>query len=884
MEIDQSVRLQRRIQFFAVAGILVTGLLVGVATAFPIYRHAHEVAARSLLDSTQGQARLLDQSLDKMTGIAAQVASRTAVRDMLEQYNAWQISLAQLVSFSAPRLRDALDQAGNIIGFVRLDREGAPVLELGEPIPPELLPPPDAAQLEGTLFGPVEIAGRPRLLVAMPILARGTDRVGTDVLSFDLAPLEAMLAESAPPGERVRQLLILGDEQWLIEVGRDDPQRLPAAMIDLLRRAASGLAGVERLRSGTGMAEVAAFSGIVDRPGWGVALVVPAEAFDSPVLERLVSPLLVMLALVLAGSVLTARAIRPVAERVLTQSRQLSQLTDGMTLAASVFESSPMAVLILDRDHRILEVNQACVDITGYGQADLRGRTLCGALCPDDERERYCGRLWQGVDQTGEWSGESRFQRSGGQSFPVWHHVSTVRDGRGVVRHYISMFSDITDKKFSEDRIRHLAHHDGLTDLPNRTLFADRLNHALERSRRDDLKVALMFIDLDRFKNVNDSLGHQYGDRLLKVVASRLQHAVRDEDTLARFGGDEFVVLVEGVRSPEGAARVAQKLLALLEDPVVLDEHEIFVGASIGIALHPDDGTDSEALLRSADSAMYEAKASGRSTFRFYTAEQTRISRELFELEGGLRRALDRGEFRVFFQPQADCRSGELIGAEALVRWLHPERGLVPPDQFIPVAEEIGLIGQIGNWVLEIACAQARKWELAGKPIRVAVNLSSQQVGHRDLYQVVGAILQRTGLSPRLLELEITEGHILRQVEQCIINLEHLKTLGITLAIDDFGTGYSSLSYLKRLPVDRLKIDRSFVEGLPDDLDDAAIVGTILSMASFLGKDVIAEGVETPAQLGYLVQRECREYQGYLLGRPMPAEVFEAWMAEHACA
>lgn len=883
MSLDQSILLQRRIQFLAVTGILVTGLLVAIATAVPIYRHAHELVASSLQASARSQAQSAGQFIGATTEIALQIASRSGVRDKLEEYNNWQISLADLVLYSAPRIRDALDQAGNVAGIARFDRDNYPVLELGLPLPVDRLPPPGLASTQPLIVGPVMVGGALRLLVAVPILSRDGLRVGTDLLAFDITPLEQLLSSTSRQNGQARQLLFNQDGGALIRIGHSgQPSQVldtRAPERDLLMAAAGGAVGMKRLTD-NGTSEVAVFSSMDDLPGWGFALVTPAREFDAPVLTRLITPLLTIVVLVLAGAWLTARAIRPMASRVLAQSRQLAELSESMALAASVFEGSPQAVLILDENHRIVETNHACLTITGFSVDDLRGRTLCDTLCANGGGGELGSQLWDIVGQVGEWQGETRLVRHNGEEFPAWHSVNAVRDGSGRVRHHIAMFSDIGDKKRAEERIRHLAHHDSLTDLPNRSLLADRLEHALDRARRSGERLALLFIDLDRFKHVNDSLGHPVGDRLLQAVARRLDSVVREQDTLARQGGDEFVVILEEIDGPDDAARVALKLLSALEAPVVLDQHEIFVGASIGISLFPEDGDSSEALLRSADSAMYEAKEAGRSTYRFYTAEQTRISRERFELEGGLRRALERDELRLFYQPQADCADGRLIGVEALVRWQHPERGLVPPDRFIPLAEDIGLIGQIGEWVLNTACAQARRWELQGRPLRVAVNLSGQQVSKGDLFDTVESALQRSGLSPHLLELEITEGHILKGVEGCILTLRRVKTLGVTLAIDDFGTGYSSLNYLKRLPVDRLKIDRSFVEGIPLDRDDVAIVATILSMARNLGMEIIAEGVETTAQLGHLVTAQCTEYQGYLLGRPVPVDELEGWMSD----
>ena len=766
MNLDQSVRLQQRIQSFALTGILLTGLLVALATAVPMYRHVHALAERALADAARGQARAAGQFLAKSADLARQIASRSAVRDKLAEYNRWEISLAQLVDFSASRIRDALDQAGHIAGMVRFDRDGDPVLELGLPLPAAAQARPTNAGSDVVFHGHVESANGRYLLVSTPILSREGDWIGSDVLAFDLAPLEKMLSMHGADGVRgARQLLYHAGSATALEWV---PQAERAAIVDFaagapapLRQAVEGESGLLR-RPGSNGDEVVVFLPVDEAPGWAYALVTPAQEFSQPIWAQLLFPLATIAVLVLLGALLTTRAIRPLTQRALDQSRRLIELSE--------------------------------------------------------EQRRAIGA-----------------------------------------------------QQLAEARLRHLAHHDALTDLPNRSLLNDRLGVAMGHARRDGQPLALLFIDLDRFKYVNDSLGHPVGDRLLQTVAKRLQAVLRDGDTLARLGGDEFVVLVEGLKAAEDAGRVAQKLLDALQAPVLLDGHELFVGGSIGISLFPQHGDTIEALVRCADSAMYRAKDAGRNTYRFHTREQATQSRERFDLEHGLRHAVARGELRLLYQPQADCRSGEIIGVEALLRWHHPERGVVPPDRFIPLAEEIGLIGHIGQWVLDTACAQARAWELAGRPLRVAVNLSGQQVSADGLVDVVRAALAASGLSPRLLELEITEGHILKRVEHCIDTLHQLKALGITLAIDDFGTGYSSLSYLKRLPVDRLKIDRSFVEGVPADHDDVAIVATILAMARNLGLAVIAEGVETPDQLAHLTAAQCAEYQGYLLGRPMPA-------------
>ncbi|WEN40652.1 putative signaling protein [Thauera sp. GDN1] len=881
MPLAQSARLQQRIQSFALIGILLTGLLVALATAVPMYRHAHALAERALADAARGEARAAGQFLAKSADIARQIASRSAVRDKLEAYNRREIDLVELVDFCAPRIRDALDHAGQIAGMVRFDRDGKPVLELGLPLPRASAALPANGSSGVRFVGPFATEHGHHLLVGAPILSREGEWIGSDVLAFDLQPLEDMLSmdpvrTAYPAASQVLHHQPTGIAMaWLAQAGTVAILPSVAALPASMRLALEGEPGRVRRDGAAGEHVVFALE-LEEAPGWVYALVTPAGEFAQPVRTQLLFPLATIAALVLLGALLTARAMRPLTQRALEQSRHLLELSEKQRLAASVFEGSPQGIVIMDTAHRIVDANRACTTMTGFPLATLRGRSFCEALHGPEQADRIGAEIRAGIGRSGEWQGEGELLRADGGRFPAWQSITAVRAADGGVRHYIGMFSDISAQRVAEERIRHLAHHDALTNLPNRTLLNDRLGVAMDRARRSGQPLALLFIDLDRFKYVNDTLGHPLGDRLLQAVAQRLHTVLREGDTLARLGGDEFVVLVEGLAGPEDAERVARKLLQAMQQPVLLDGHELFIGGSIGISLFPQDGDTIEALVRCADSAMYRAKDAGRNTFRFHTREQASRSRERFELEHGLRHAVERGELRLLYQPQAACRSGALVGVEALVRWEHPGRGTIMPDRFIPLAEEIGLIRPIGEWVLNTACAQARAWEREGRPVRVAVNLSGQQISTDGLVDAVRDALDRSGLSPRLLELEITEGHILKRVDHCIDTLRKLKGLGVTLAIDDFGTGYSSLSYLKRLPVDRLKIDRSFVEGVPADHDDTAIVATILAMARNLGLAVIAEGVETEDQLRHLSAAHCDEYQGYLLGRPVPADAIRA--------
>lgn len=439
---------------------------------------------------------------------------------------------------------------------------------------------------------------------------------------------------------------------------------------------------------------------------------------------------------------------------------------------------------------------------------------------------------------------------------------------------------DLEERKRVEQSIRHIAHHDALTGLPNRSLFRDRLTHAMAQADRYHQKLAVMFLDLDRFKAINDTLGHNVGDQLLKIAAERLRSCVRDSDTVARLGGDEFTVIVEDIVEDHDAAAVAQKILDTLSQPFNLYGHEVFISVSVGVTLYPSDDENADNLLRNADSAMYRAKEFGRNNFQFYVAEMNIKARERLRLESSLRRALDRNEFMLYYQPRVSLESGRVIGAEALLRWRHPEMGLVPPSEFIPILDETGMIIPVGDWALREACRQNREWQDMGlPPIRVAVNLSVRQFIQKDLADTIVRALEAANLSAEHLEVEITEDLFLEHNQTNIITLARLKNMGIHISIDDFGTGYSSLSYLKRLPIDTLKIDQSFVRDIGDP-DNKAIASAIIAMAASLRLNVLAEGVETDEQLAFLRAQGCNEIQGFSFSHPLPADEFAQLLRE----
>lgn len=576
------------------------------------------------------------------------------------------------------------------------------------------------------------------------------------------------------------------------------------------------------------------------------------------------------------------RAPRPGELALITEFAALTSLAvqqvranEDRQQAAMVFENIRDGVVITDAQPRILAVNRAYTEITGYTKEEALGQNP-NFIQSHRHDEAYFQAMWANLNETGYWQGELWNRRKNGEVYPQWQTISTVRNEQGQPVQYVGVFTDISQLKQSEARLERLAHYDPLTGLPNRLLIHSRLDHALEQAERDRSRIALLFIDLDNFKTVNDSLGHPVGDQLLTAVASRLDDRLRGNDTLGRLGGDEFLVVLEHMRNPAEASLVAQGLLDCLSTPFTLDDgHELYIHASIGISLFPDDGRDVNDLIRNADAAMYRAKSQGRNTYGFYTEDLTLAASQRLTLETRLRQALEQNEFSVYYQPLIAVADQQLLGAEALVRWLPPGGEPVPPDRFISVAEETGLIVPLGEWVLRTACAQAKAWLDSGAPLKtLAVNLSVRQLRHKSMVAMLTRVIAETGLPAERLELEITEGSLVEQGEQTLETLHAIRGLGVRLAVDDFGTGYSSLGYLKRLPIDKLKIDRSFVRDLPADANDMAIASTIIAMARTLNLEVLAEGVETEDQLDFLREQGCNACQGYLFSPPVPSEAF----------
>ncbi|MFC1672852.1 EAL domain-containing protein [Pseudomonadota bacterium] len=573
--------------------------------------------------------------------------------------------------------------------------------------------------------------------------------------------------------------------------------------------------------------------------------------------------------------------------RVEERTRELTQeiverqrAEDNLLLAAEVIESLAEGVAIIEPDFRVSSVNPAFSTISGYEMEEVIGNfpinhtalTRGGAMFEE---------MWGGLEARGRWEGEFWNLRKNGEEYAERLSVTAITNATGDVQQFAAIISDITKRKQDEERILYQANYDSLTGLPNRALFMDRLEQSIANMARAEKPLGLMFIDLDGFKLVNDTLGHDIGDLLLKEAAKRLGTCVRTGDTVARLGGDEFTIIMPNLDDARNAPLVAQRVLDALAEPFLLGGHEAFVSASIGITIYPDDALESLDLLKNADSAMYRAKEQGKANYQFFTADMNEEAQERMVVKNGLSKALEADEFRLLYQPKLDLVSNRVVGAEALMRWESPDLGLVSPVKFIPVLEETGMVVEVGEWAIRTACRQHVEWLKQGlPPIKIAVNLSARQLREDNFVSLVKRALKESDLPPSALEIEITESMLMSDAANTVAALEELHDYGLHVSMDDFGTGYSSLSYLKRFPIDTIKIDRSFVADIHTDLDDAEIIRTIINMGQTLNRKVIAEGVETQEQLDILREYKCDEIQGYFFSKPLDSKVFTKFIKE----
>ncbi|WP_165602591.1 EAL domain-containing protein [Candidatus Terasakiella magnetica] len=557
------------------------------------------------------------------------------------------------------------------------------------------------------------------------------------------------------------------------------------------------------------------------------------------------------------------------------RSQALKTSQNNLHLAHKIIEASLDGVIIANSEGKIAYVNPTFTHVTGYSAEEAIGQTPA-LLKSGRHDEDYYQKMWEQLQNEGYWQGEIWNRRKNGELYPEWLTITAIKNDAGEIFQYAGIFCDITERKNQEKQIRRLAYFDELTKLPNRRLFSDRLNMAVERAKRHDDRLAIMFVDLDHFKKINDTLGHSIGDALLEEAAERLKHCTRGEDTVARMGGDEFILLFPEIEAVEEVTKVAQRVIEAFSQPFHLMGHKLFVTASLGISVFPDDGGDVETIIKNADAAMYRSKAQGRSTFNLFNPSFTEQGMRQLQIETALRGAIDKDEFEVYYQPQAKAQNGVVIAAEALLRWHNDEIGKIGPAEFIPIAEEIGIISQIGEWVLKQVCQQIKAWQNKGHPpITVAVNIAPEQITNAEFPKLVQDLLEEYDISGNQLEIEITEGSFIDSPDKVKTNLYALKQIGARIAIDDFGTGYSNLSYLRKLPIDHLKIDQSFIRGMFSEDGNRQLIKTILSMSDNLGMQSIAEGVESQPQADFLHEGGCSIIQGYLLARPEPADDFE---------
>jgi len=746
-------------------------------------------------------------------------------------------------------------------------------------------------------FGDPSAPEHPLLDVFVPIMdPEGTSVMGVLVLRDDLHALFSLI-QSWPVETRTGEILVVtregNDVLFLNELRHrkdaalnlrlpmENEEGKPIPTVEMLGKGYYGALDAFDYRG----RQVLAYNISIPDTSWGMVVKVDkAEALEQARRLQVIIWVIAAFFVLGGGIILWIWWWKQKVERLAHE--QLASVAEDLRISAIAFETHE-ALLITDCHPRILRVNQAFQDITGYTAEEVIGRNP-NLLRAEKKTRAFYEEMWATIFREGKWSGEILDKRKDGQVFPVWLTITAVTAPDGTLTHYVGSFFDITERKKAEEQINRLAFFDALTGLPNRRLLLDRLQRALVASARSGRYGAIMFIDLDNFKALNDTQGHDCGDLLLVDIVQRLQDCVREDDTVARLGGDEFVVVLEDLsRQPGQAAaqaeEVGEKIRLAIGQPCTVRECEFRSTASIGINLFMGHESTAETLLKYADIAMYQAKGGGRNTVRFFDPDMQAALEARMALESDLHRALAEQQLSLYYQPQVDD-TGRILGAEALVRWIHPQRGVISPAQFIPVAEESSLIIDIGHWVLETACRQLALWSCDGRKrdLSLAINVSARQFKQDDFVDRIAAMIKAHRIDPSLLKLELTESVVLEELHDVVRKMLALKALGIGLSMDDFGTGYSSLSHLKQLPLDQIKVDQSFVRDIATDVNDAVMVQTIINMAHNFRMNVIAEGVETEVQLAFLRQHGCMAYQGYFFSRPVPIGEFEALLEKPA--
>lgn len=1005
-----AARLPQRLRRSAIAGILLTSLLIGSIATVLLYRANIERLHEELRTHLQLTTNALESEVARLANNVAQITSRTRIRQELARYNDYIVDQQQLIDYTTPKLQDVLLFTPEIKAISRLSNDGKVLVEVGPKIDPKNWPPIlQQPQLPGQVF---RAQGSPQLVVGAPILDRGGNQLGIDLVQFDVRPIEQLLANFAadhpgrielvplfPATESAQSFLELGE----LPPGLDSPHSVsdgqPLSAGQMLPRVShfeDALVSTQRIRNTSWLVRHTTSPSLVYLPARRhagylalvfVALTLAALLVTYFLMRRVEARIqldrhslirlsrrnrhllnraresesqlqaiidnapAVIYVKNLDGSyrlvnsafekvtgikreqiigrtdhdifpkqaadlfrgndlqVINASGPMTIDEQLLqydgdhdylsvkfpllgengqayllcgisTDITQRKQHERKLRQLAAVFENSADAIMVTDEHARIININPAFSSILGYRLNEVSGRDISMLKAQRRDAQAFDS-MWQEVRERGAWRGEIWSQSKAGRIVPAVVSVTCLRDEQRQVSNYIALFSDLSAIKDSEQQLIQMAHHDALTGLPNRLWFRANLERAITQAKRKGQRLGLIFVDLDQFKNVNDSLGHETGDQMLIDVAHLLREAAREGDTVARIGGDEFVLLLEDITDKSAPELVVSNILQALDRPFEVSQHSIRLTASLGVSLYPEHGEDSSLLMRNADAAMYSAKAEGRNTWRFYAAHLTDQAFEHLQMQTWLREALANNEIHLEYQPQIDLRDGSLQGLEALARWTRPDGTRIPPDRFILLAEGSDLIHPLGRLILEQACRQAREWiDLGVNFGRLAINISGRQLQAGNLIEILDELLHRYGLPEHYLELELTETFLMCEMRGAIDRLHQLRARGFSLTIDDFGTGYSSLAYLKALPVQRLKIDRSFICDIPADSNDKAITSSVVALGRSMQLEVLGEGIETHAQLEFLRAEGCALGQGYLFSRPMKADATTRYLRE----